>query len=117
MERRVQEADGDRIAVHLFEQSLEVALLIRHDLVQRLLAVLGVVRNDHLTHRLDAVASKNMCSVRQRPMPLRRTRELVRVTRGIRIGANLSLRYLSAQPMNRPKSPAMEAGAAGMASP
>ena len=45
------------------------SLLIRQQLRERLLAVVDVVGEDHLAHGVDTVPSKNMCSVRHRPMP------------------------------------------------
>ena len=48
MERRVKEADTDRIALERLVERLKVALLIGKYLLERGLAVLGVVRADHL---------------------------------------------------------------------
>ena len=58
VQRGIQEANDNRAALHGLVQALEVALLVGHDLVQGLLAVLGVVGDDHLAHGLDALALK-----------------------------------------------------------
>ena len=55
---RIQEADGNGQSVHHLIQSLEVALLIRQDLGQCLLAGIDVLGHDHFAHGLDAVAFK-----------------------------------------------------------
>src|SRR5271156_372710 len=48
MQRRIDQADGDRESVHGFEDADEVATLERKQLVQRLDASLPIVRQDHL---------------------------------------------------------------------
>ena len=70
MQRRVEQADRDRQAVHRLEDALEVLLLQRQQLVERgAPRSSSVVREDHLAHLRLAVGAMNMCSVRHRPMP------------------------------------------------
>ena len=54
VQRRIEQADGDRAAVHDLEQLDEVGALHRQQLVERGAARLLVVGEDHLAHRLDA---------------------------------------------------------------
>ena len=69
--------------------------LIRHDLRQSLLAVVGVVRNNHLTHCLNALALKEhvLCTAEADAL-CAKFASLMRIARGIRIGANLQLAVL-----------------------
>ena len=80
VERRIQEPDGDGSALESLIKSLEVALLHGQELGESFLSFLDGVGDDHLAHRHDPVGleeriamilsgSKNICSVRQRPMP------------------------------------------------
>ena len=56
VQRRIEQADGDRQAGHDLEQPDEVLALHRQDLGQRRAPALLVVGQDHLAHRDDAVA-------------------------------------------------------------
>ncbi len=56
VQRRVEEADGDRQALHLLEDAEEVPLLHRQDLGQGALAPFQVLGQDHLAHGHDPVA-------------------------------------------------------------
>ncbi len=51
VQRRVEQPDGDRIALHRAEDRLEVGPLHRQQLGQRALAPGLVGRDDHLAHR------------------------------------------------------------------
>jgi len=51
VQRRVEQPDGDRQALHRGEDALEVGLLHRQDLLQGGRALLGVLGEDHLAHR------------------------------------------------------------------
>ena len=119
MERRIQEADGHRAAVHRLVHGLEVALLIGQDLGQGLLAVLDVVGNDHLAHGLDAVAlEEHVLGAAQADALSAEVDGLLRRRGGCRRWCRPSAcGTVSAQPMKRPKSPEMEASTVGMASP
>ncbi len=55
MQRRIEQPDRDRQALHDLEQLDEVAALHRQDLGERGAARLLVVGEDHLAHREDAV--------------------------------------------------------------
>ena len=55
VQRRVEQADGDGIAVHDPEQVGEIRPLHRQQPVQRHAPVLGAVGEDHLAHRRQAV--------------------------------------------------------------
>ncbi len=52
-ERRIQEADVHGQTVHRLEDALEVSLLVGEELGQSLLATLGAVSQNHLTHSYD----------------------------------------------------------------
>ena len=58
MERRIDGADGDRLAVHRLEHAVEVGALQRQQLVQRRAAIRLVVGEDHLLHLLDAALAE-----------------------------------------------------------
>ncbi len=95
MQRRIEEADGDRFALHRLVQALEVALLIGQDLGQRLLAVLDIVRNDHLAHRFDAgLFKKHVLGAAQANALSAELAALLRIARGVRIGEHLQLALL-----------------------
>ena len=55
VQRRIEQADGDRPPAHDLEQLDEIAALHRQQLGERRAARLLVVGEDHLAHRLDAV--------------------------------------------------------------
>mmetsp|Transcript_6723 Transcript_6723/g.17216 ORF Transcript_6723/g.17216 Transcript_6723/m.17216 type:complete len:986 (-) Transcript_6723:44-3001(-) len=56
VQRGVQQADGHRAPAHDAEDALEVAALEGQQVVQRLLARLGVRRHDHAPHATQALA-------------------------------------------------------------
>ena len=58
VQRRIDRADGDRLAVHGLEHAVEVAALQRQQLGQRGPAVLLVVGEDHALHLLDAALAE-----------------------------------------------------------
>ena len=92
VERRVEEADGDRLALHRLVERLKVALLVRHDLGEGLLAVLGVLGDDHLTHRLDALAlEEHVLGAAQADALCAEGEALLGVTRGVGVGPDLEL--------------------------
>ena len=62
--------DGHREPVHGPEDADEVAPLHGQDLGQGGLALFERVGQDHLAHGAIVPSPKNMCSVRQRPMPV-----------------------------------------------
>ena len=107
VQRRVEQPDRDRQSLHDLEQLDEVAALHRQELVERprAAAFSSSARIISRTARIRA-SSKNMCSVRQRPMPSapNLTRH-ARIRRRVGIGAHAKLRALSAQPIRVPNSP------------
>ena len=68
VQRRIEQADRHRLAVHRAEQAVEVVALERQQLGQRLLAVRRASRA-RIISRNSSMWSKNMCSVRHRPIP------------------------------------------------
>ena len=58
MQRRVEQANGDRQRFHRLEQADEVSALHGQQLLQCVAAVLLVVGKDHRAHVLDAVFGK-----------------------------------------------------------
>ena len=58
VERGIEEADGDGMAVHGFIDALEVALLHGLELGKSLLALLGCLGNDHLADSGDTIGIK-----------------------------------------------------------
>jgi hypothetical protein len=106
MQGRVQQPDRHRQPPHDLEQLDEIRALHGQKLRQRGAARLLVLGEDHLAHGADAVLSKNMCSVRQSPMPsapnLSATRASFEVSA---LARTPSVRTASAQPINVPNSP------------
>ena len=95
VQRGIQEADGHRAALHGLVHGLEVALLIGQDLGQSLLAVLDVLATIISRMALMRSPSKNMCSVRHRPMPSAPNLHGLRgVAGGVGVGADLQLAEL-----------------------
>ena len=56
VQRRIDQADRDRLALHRLEDADEVLALVREQLVKGLDAGLLRLREDHLAHRADAVS-------------------------------------------------------------
>jgi hypothetical protein len=56
VQRRVEEADGGRVAFEGLEDADEVFLLVRQQLGERGFAGLDVVGEDHLAHGVNAIA-------------------------------------------------------------
>ena len=69
VERRVEQADCDGESVHCFENRLKVPSLHREQLVEGGFALFNRFCKNHLLIAGILSASKNMCSVRQRPIP------------------------------------------------
>jgi hypothetical protein len=83
VQRRVEQADGGREALERLEDAGEVLALVGQQLGQRLLAVLDVVAR--IISRMASMRSpsKNMCSVRVRPMPVAPKATAMRVCSGV----------------------------------
>jgi hypothetical protein len=90
VQRRVEQADGDRQAGHDLEQFDEVGALHRQQLGERRAAA-GFSSSARIISRMATMRSpsKNMCSVRQRPMPSAPNERAMRVGRRLGIGAHL----------------------------
>ncbi len=89
MQRRVEQADRDRQAVHDLEQLLEVRALGGEQLGERGAAALLVIGQDHLAHRADAVAlEEHMLGARQADALGAEILGGTGVQRGFRIGAH-----------------------------
>ena len=56
VQRRIEQPDVDREAVHRLEDCLEVRALHRQQLRERAAPSTFVARDDHLAHRVDAIA-------------------------------------------------------------
>ena len=56
VQRRVEQADSYRITSHYPEDSLEVVLLVRQNLIQCFLTTLGILSQNHLTHGFNLLA-------------------------------------------------------------
>ena len=87
---RVEQADGDRAALHGLIDSLKVGLLDRLELGQRPFALLGRLGDDHLTHGLDAVSlEEHMLGTAQADALCAEGGCLLRVVRGVGVRADL----------------------------
>ena len=71
VERRVDEADDDRQAVHGLEHLAEIALLERQQLRERALPAFGAVRHDHVLHDRQALGLPEHVLGPREPHPLR----------------------------------------------
>ncbi len=56
VERGIEETNGRRETLQLFEDAEEVVALVREQLLKRVFAHLERIREDHFAHRVDAVA-------------------------------------------------------------
>ncbi len=90
MQRRVEQADGDRQPGHRLEDPLEVALLVREQLVERGAALVFVARHDHLADDEQPVVGHEHVLGAAEPDAL--SAELARLGRvlgGVRVRAHL----------------------------
>ena len=119
MQRRIQVTDGHRTAFQRLVHALEVALL--HTAAAWPEPLGAAPRcSERIISRMSAirVASKNMCSVRHRPMPSAPNfTACSRVVRGIRVGADAAAcGPRQPSPSGGAKSPETEASTVGIAS-
>ena len=90
MQRRIQVTHGHGTAFQRLVHGLEVALLHRQDLGQRLLALLLGVGEDHLAHGRDAVGlEEHMLGAAQADALGAEGHRLLGVARGVGVGAHL----------------------------
>ena len=118
MERGIEEADGDRQSLHGLVYALKVTLLHRLKLGERFSRCSTV--SETIISRIAAIrsVSKNMCSVRQRPMPSAPNLRACAASFGVSAFVRtFRVRILSAQPIRRLNSPPMTASTVGIASP
>eukprot|EP00754_Rhynchopus_humris_P025711 Rhum_TRINITY_DN14960_c6_g1::Rhum_TRINITY_DN14960_c6_g1_i1::g.130403::m.130403 len=86
---RVQEADGARVPLHRLQDADEVLALVREDLRQGVAAPRLVLREDHLTHGVDAVLLEEHVLRAAQPDALRAEPERRRrVARRVRVRAH-----------------------------
>ena len=112
VQRRVEQADGHGQAAHLAEDADEVLALERAG-ASRARAARCSSSSARIISRIAAMrsSSKNMCSVRHRPMPSApNARAVARVERRVGVGAHLHRRATpSAHDISSPNSPASAA--------
>ena len=87
VQRRVEQADRDGQPVHRLEDADEVGLLLRAQLLERGVFVGVSARIMRCT--IGSRSPRNMCSVRQRPMPSAPNSRALRVFGEIGVGAHL----------------------------
>ena len=107
VQRRIEQADRHRQAGHDAEDLGEVGALHRQQLVERAAAAL-LRSSARIISRTTGMrsASKNMCSVRQRPMPSAPNLRAVSASSGVSALARTFMRRTaSAQPISSAKSP------------
>ena len=107
VQRRIEQADGDRPAVHDLEQLDEIGALHRQQLGERGAARFLVVGEDHLAHRLDAVLVEEHVLGAAEPDAFGAEAHAPRAaSAGVSALARTpSLRALSAQPISVANSP------------
>ena len=95
MKRGIQETDGHRIAFHSLIELLEIALLVRLDLLKSLLSLLDGVGADHLAEGSDSVLSEeHVLGTAETDTLGTQLTGLGRICGRIGIGANLQLAVL-----------------------
>ena len=104
VQRRVEQADADRLAGHDLEQPHEIRALHRQQPVQRGGAVLGLSAKIISRITVRRSSSKNMCSVRQRPMPSASNIRAVVASAGrVGIGADADVAHRIGPVQQRPE--------------
>ena len=98
VQRRVEQTDVHRQAVHSVQDTFEVGFLVRQQLSQRFLATLAVLGENHLTHR------KNLLVVEEHVLGTGQTDTLsaeltsyASVVRSVGVGTNLEMRIFVAE--------------------
>ena len=119
MQRRIEQPDRDRQALHDLEQFGEVAALHRQQLGERRAAALLVVGEDHLAHRADAVGiEEHVLGAAEADAFGAELERDARVVRRVGIGAHLQLAHLvgpahqRARTRRRARAPASRRGPA-----
>ena len=89
MQRRIQETDRNRVALQSLEQTFEVALLIRKDLIQSCFSLFYGVSTDHLTESSDSVfLEEHMLSTAKTDTFCAKLSSFLRICRCISVGTN-----------------------------
>ena len=89
VQRRIEEADGHGIAAQRLVELFKVALLHRLDLGERGLALFDGIRADHLAERGDPFGlEEHMLGTAEADALRAERRSLLRILRGIRVGAD-----------------------------
>ena len=95
VQRRIQEADGDRVALKSLIESLEVSLLIRKDLVQSLFSLFDGIGADHLAERGDPLRiEEHVLGTAEADTLGAKLSRLLRVGRGVCVGSDFQLPVL-----------------------
>ena len=90
VQRRIEEADRRRIALERAEDSREVLALIRKQLRQRRLPRLERLGEDHLAHRVDAVAlEEHVLGAAQADTDRPERDRILRLLRRVGVGAHV----------------------------
>jgi hypothetical protein len=114
VERRIEQADGDRQPGHDPEDLLEVAALLGKQLGERGAAALLAVGQDHLANRGDPRGiEEHVLGAAQADALGAEFARGAAIVRGLGIGADARRRTLSAQTMSVPKSPTSSAALVG----
>ncbi len=95
MQRRIEEADGDRKPLHFPEEADEIAFLHGQNLGQGALAPFEIVGEDHLAHRHDAVGiEEHMLGAAEADALGAELASDLGILRGVGVGADLELAVL-----------------------
>ncbi len=97
VQRRIEEADRRRVALERPEDAGEVVALVRQQLGQRRLPVLERLGEDHLAHRVDAVAlEEHVLGAAQADADGAERDRVLRLLRRVGVGAHRHARRLIA---------------------
>ena len=97
VQRRIEEADGRRIALERTEDAREVLALIRQELGERRLSRLERLGEDHLAHRVDAVAfEEHVLRAAETDADGAKRDRVLRLLRRVGVGAHVHARCVIA---------------------
>ena len=105
VERRVEETDGDRQAVHRFEDALEVAALQLLELFERGVLLGFGVGEDEPLHEREAVAEEHVLGAAEADALGAELARHVRVVRQVGVGAHLHAAELVGPPEDHVERP------------
>ena len=102
VQRRIEEADGRREAFQRLEDADEVLALIRQQLGERLFARLERLGEDHLAHRVDAIAfEEHVLGAASGRCRRRRTRGVARSAPGVSALVRTVIRVAFGAPLHQ----------------